>query len=45
MNQIVLDACVFSKQFLDESDSYQARELIEQLVQRKIKMLVPNLFM
>jgi hypothetical protein len=35
VNQIVLDACVFSKYFLDEVDNQQARELIEQLVQHK----------
>lgn len=44
MKQVVLDACVFSKQFLDESDSPQAKALIEKLVKHKIQILVPHLF-
>lgn len=44
MKHVVLDSCVFSKQFLDESDSPQARTLIEQLVKHKVQILVPHLF-
>lgn len=43
-DKIVLDSCVFSKQFLEESDSYQANALIERLITNKVDILVPSLF-
>ncbi len=43
-DKIVLDSCVFSKQFLEESDSYQANALIDRLIENKVHIFVPSLF-
>lgn len=43
-NKVVLDSCVFSKQFLKEDDSYQTNVLIHKLIKNKVKILVPSLF-
>ncbi|MDD2722994.1 MAG: type II toxin-antitoxin system VapC family toxin [Methylovulum sp.] len=43
-NKIVLDSCVFSKQFLKEQDSHQAKALIEKLLIDKIHIIVPQLW-
>lgn len=44
MNKVVLDSCVFSKQFLEEEDSHQAKALIEKLLIDKIHIIVPQLW-
>jgi predicted nucleic acid-binding protein len=43
-NKIVVDSCVFSKQFLQEHDSPQAIAFIEKLLIDKIHILVPQLW-
>lgn len=45
MNEVVLDSCVFSKLFLQETDRQDAIELISYFSQNQYKILVPSLFL
>lgn len=44
-NKVVLDSCVFSKQFLAEPDTQQAEALIKHLLKNKIHIVVPHLWL
>jgi predicted nucleic acid-binding protein len=44
MKKIVIDACVFSKQFIKEDDSKLAIDFFDHIVKQKFQILAPHLY-